>query len=58
MTWLMDHSAPSKISDTKLERVASLPNGCAAVQRDLKRLDKWADMNLMTSAKGAAKSCT
>ncbi|KAK4829139.1 hypothetical protein QYF61_002354 [Mycteria americana] len=33
--------------DTKLGGVADAPEGCAAIQRDLNRLEKWADGNLM-----------
>jgi len=38
----------SKIADdTKLGGVADRPWDCAAIQRDLNRLEKWADRNLM-----------
>jgi len=33
--------------DTKLRGVADVPEGHAAIQRDLCRLEKWADRNLM-----------
>lgn len=55
MTWL---TSQSKTADTELEGVAGSSNGCVAIQRDLKRLEKWADLNLMSSGKGTAKSCT
>lgn len=40
MTSLMGHGEPSRAADTELG-VAGSPNGCAAVQRDLRRLGKW-----------------
>jgi len=33
--------------DTKLGRVADMPEGHAAIPRDINRLEKWADRNLM-----------
>ncbi|PKU40477.1 rna-directed dna polymerase from mobile element jockey-like [Limosa lapponica baueri] len=33
--------------DTKLGGVAETPEGCATIQRDLDRLERWADRNLM-----------
>ncbi|KAK4825638.1 hypothetical protein QYF61_001423 [Mycteria americana] len=41
--------------DTKLGGVADTPEGCAAIQRYLDRLDKWAARNLMKSNKGKCK---
>lgn len=52
MTWLTSHS---KTADTKLEGVPGSSNGCVAIQRNLKRLEKWADLNLMSSREGNCK---
>ena len=41
--------------DTKLRGAADAPDGCAAIQRDLDRLEKWADRNLMQFSKGKCK---
>lgn len=35
----------------KLGRMVDAPDSCAAVQRDLKRLEKWAPRNLVSSKK-------
>jgi len=35
--------------------VADTPEGCAAIQRDLNRLEKWADRDLMKRNKGKGK---
>ncbi|PKU27391.1 rna-directed dna polymerase from mobile element jockey-like [Limosa lapponica baueri] len=37
----------SKLQMTKLGGVADTAEGCAAIQRDLNRLEKWTDRNLM-----------
>ncbi|KAK4827366.1 hypothetical protein QYF61_017304 [Mycteria americana] len=40
---------------TELEGVADTPEGRAAIQKDLERLEKWADRNLMKFNKGKCK---
>lgn len=37
---------------TKLGRVDGIPQGFAAIQRDLDRLEKWSDRNFMNIRKG------
>ena len=41
--------------NTKLDRVADMPEGRAAIQRDLGRLEKWTNKNLMKFNKGKWK---
>ncbi|GAB0202651.1 mitochondrial enolase superfamily member 1 [Grus japonensis] len=41
--------------DTNPGGVADTPEGCAAIQRDLDRLEKWAERNLMQFNKGKCK---
>lgn len=46
----------SKSADVeKLEGVTDAPNDCANVKRDLNRLEKWTDKNLMKFKKGNSK---
>jgi len=49
----------NKFADnTKLGRVVDGPDGCAAIQKDLDRLEKWANRKLIKFNKGNAKSCS
>ncbi|KAK4829521.1 hypothetical protein QYF61_005160 [Mycteria americana] len=49
----MGQSVPS--NDTKPGGVDDTPKGCAVIQRDLDKLEKWADGNLMEFNKGKCK---
>ncbi|GAB0206053.1 mitochondrial enolase superfamily member 1 [Grus japonensis] len=44
------------VSNTKLRGVSDAPYGCAAIKRDLDRVEKWADRNLMKFNKGKCKA--
>jgi len=41
--------------DTKLEGVVDTPEGCAAIQRDLDRLEGWVERNVIKFSKGKCK---
>ncbi|GAB0175600.1 mitochondrial enolase superfamily member 1 [Grus japonensis] len=56
MMWIMGQCTLSKFADnTKLGGVADMPEGCTAIQRDLNRLEKWADRKFMQFNKGNCK---
>ncbi|PKU46738.1 rna-directed dna polymerase from mobile element jockey-like [Limosa lapponica baueri] len=41
--------------DTKLRGAVDTPDRCAAIQKDLKRYEKWADTNLRKFSKGKSQ---
>jgi len=41
--------------DMRLEGVDDTPEGCAAIQQDLDRLESWAEIDLMSSNKSKCR---
>ncbi|KAK4827174.1 hypothetical protein QYF61_015136 [Mycteria americana] len=47
-----EHNLSKSEGDTKLGGVYCRPDGCAAIQKDLDKLEKWAEKNLNPYSKG------
>ncbi|RMC01104.1 hypothetical protein DUI87_22370 [Hirundo rustica rustica] len=56
MTGMKGRGLLSNFTDnTKLGGVADSPEGCAALRKDLNRLERWAKRNLLKSSKGKCR---
>lgn len=53
-----EHTFSKFAGGTKLGGVVDTPDVCSAIQRDLDRLENWADRSLVKFSKGNAKSYT